>query len=58
VVRVRIVKSPKEHDFEPFNVRHLQVGQVYQVGIRLAEFLILEGCAEPQMPAINRVADQ
>jgi hypothetical protein len=56
-LRVRILKRPDPTQFELFDVSRFVVGQVYDVGIRLAELMIVDGCAEPDMRALDRAAD-
>jgi hypothetical protein len=50
-VRIRIIKRPTtgDCDLEGFDVSHFQVGEVYDLGPRLAELLIVCGYAEPEM---------
>ncbi len=48
VQRIRILKPPQASDFIPFDVTRFQVGRVYEVGPRLAELLIVCGCAETE----------
>jgi hypothetical protein len=55
-VRLRILKSLDPWRFEPFDVRYFEPGQVYEIGPRLAELLILEGCAEVEQVR-DRAAD-
>jgi hypothetical protein len=57
-VRVRILKTPNPTQFELFDVSRFVVGQAYDVGIRLAELMIVDGCAEPDMRAVDRAADK
>jgi hypothetical protein len=57
-VPVRILKELDPKTFRPFDISQLHVGQVYLVGHWLAELLILEGCAEPETPAVDRAADR
>src|ERR1700730_7460197 len=56
--RVRILKEVDPNTFEPFDVSQLSVAQVYVVAPRLAELLILDGCADSMMPAFDRAADR
>ena len=48
---------PNAAESEPFDVARFLVGKVYEVGPRLAEFLIVAGYAEPEMRLIDRAAD-
>jgi hypothetical protein len=56
-VRIRIVKLLNAEAFEPFDITRFEVGHVYDVGYRLAELLMVEGCAEPDPWSIDRVPD-
>ena len=56
-LRIRIKKLPNRAESEPFDVAHFEVGKVYEVGPRLAEYLIVAGYAEPEMRAVDRAAD-
>jgi hypothetical protein len=47
-VRIRIIRTPQASEFIPFDVSRFQVGNVYEVGPRLAELLIVCGCAKPE----------
>jgi hypothetical protein len=47
-MRVRMIRQPKFEDVEDFASTRFEVGQVYQVGPRLAELLLATGCAEPE----------
>jgi hypothetical protein len=47
VWRVRIIAPPKAREFDEYDVRRFEVGQVYEVSARLATLLILGGYAEP-----------
>ena len=59
-MRVRITKPPSKSDcdLEGFDVSRFVVGQVYDVGARLGELLILCGYAEPEMRWRDIAADQ
>jgi hypothetical protein len=57
-LRVRILKTPNPTQFDLFDVSRFVVGQVYEVGIRLAELLVVEGCAEPEMRVVDHAADR
>jgi hypothetical protein len=50
IVRVRIVRLPPEERRGSYEVdlRPYQVGGVYEVGPRIAEYLIVMGFAEPE----------
>lgn len=56
-LRIRIKTLPNAAESEPFDVARFLVGNVYEVGPRLAEFLIVAGYAEPEMRLIDRAAD-
>jgi hypothetical protein len=56
-LRIRIKELPDQKASEPYDVAHFQVGGVYEVGPRLAEYLIVAGYAEPEMRAVDRAAD-
>ena len=56
-LRIRIKKLPNRKASEPFEVAHFVVGQMYDVGPRLAEYLIISGYAEPEMRAVDRAAE-
>jgi hypothetical protein len=60
ILRIRIVKPPnsRDCDLEGFDVSRFAVGQVYEVGLRLGELLIVCGYAEPEMRQRDRAADQ
>jgi NADH:ubiquinone oxidoreductase subunit B-like Fe-S oxidoreductase len=59
-MRVRMVKRPTtgDCDLEGFDVSRFEVGEVYEVGPRLAELLIVCGYAEPEMRPRDRAAEQ
>jgi hypothetical protein len=57
-LRVRILKTPSPTEFELFDVSRFEVGRVYDIGIRLAELMIVDGCAEPERRAVDRAADK
>jgi hypothetical protein len=46
VWRVRIIAPPKAKDFDEYDMRRFEVGQVYEVSARLASLLVLGGYAE------------
>jgi hypothetical protein len=46
VWRVRIIAPPKAKDFDEYDVRRFEVGEVYEVSARLATLLVLGGYAE------------
>jgi hypothetical protein len=50
------MKLPTQNDFDlkGFDVSRFEVGKVYDVGLRLAELLIVCGYAEPQMRSHER----
>jgi hypothetical protein len=49
-LRVRILKAPKigDCDLKGFGVSRFEVGQIYDIGQRLAELLLACGYAEPE----------
>jgi len=47
-MRIRITKIPRTEEFAEYTVGHLQLGNIYDLGSRLAELLILSGCAVPE----------
>ena len=49
-MRVRILKAPRDSEFIPFDVSRFRPGEVYEVGPRLAELLIVCGYAIPEEP--------
>ena len=53
-VRIRIQRLPGDSDFEGFDLRRFEIGAVYDVGIRLAELLILAGFATMEMRLSDR----
>jgi hypothetical protein len=55
-VRIRITKEPDVRELESagFDVRHLQVGHDYDVGPRLADYLIVCGYAVLEMRREDR----
>jgi len=59
-LRVRITKLPRSEDcdLEGFDVSRFEVGNVYEVGPRLGELLIVCGYAEPEMRQHDRAADR
>jgi hypothetical protein len=57
-LRVRIIKIPDATQFELFDVSRFEVGQVYEIGTRLAELMMVDGCAEPDVRAADRAADK
>jgi hypothetical protein len=46
-MRVRIVRTPTGRDAEFFDLSRFRVDEVYEVGPRLAEYLMACGFAEP-----------
>jgi hypothetical protein len=47
VWRVRIIAPPRAKEFDEYDVRRFEVGEVYEVPARLASLLVLAGYAEP-----------
>jgi hypothetical protein len=58
-LRIRIVEPPPHasHDLEGFDVSQFEVGQVYDIGPRLGELLVICGYAEFDMRQHDRAAD-
>ena len=56
-MRIRIKQKPPDGEFSGFTVSHLKVGEVYEVGPKLATLLIVSGYAEPEMRVRDRAAD-
>lgn len=46
ILRIRILKTPREDLFDEFDVHRFRVGQTYEVPVRLASLLMLAGYAE------------
>jgi len=46
-MRVRLLKRPAGKDAEDFDLSRYEVGGVYEVGPRLAGYLVSSGYAEP-----------
>lgn len=58
-VRVRIKKIPTTNDAEQFDLSRFRVGEIYDVGLRLAEYLMACGYAEPaDAPPLDLAADK
>jgi hypothetical protein len=59
-LRIRIIKLLRSGDYglQGLDLPRLELGEVYKVGPRLAELLIVCGYAEPEMPLRERAADQ
>lgn len=58
-VRVRIKKIPTATDAEQFDLSRFRVGETYEVGPRLAEYLMVCGYAEPvDAPPLDLAADK
>jgi hypothetical protein len=58
-MRIKFVKMPGADDDSPFDLSRFEVGQVYEVGPRLAEYLIVCGCAkDADMPVLDVAADR
>jgi hypothetical protein len=54
VWRVRIIAPPRAKDFDEYDVRRFEVGQVYEVSARLAALLVLGGYAEHVTAGVAR----
>ena len=50
-MRVRILHKPGGKDFEGVDTSRFVVGQVYEVGPRLGDLLIVSRFAEPEIPS-------
>jgi hypothetical protein len=48
-VRIRITKRPNAAEFADFSLAHLQVGEVHHITPRLANLLVIAGCAEQEI---------
>ena len=48
-LRIRIIRRPVPTDVEGYDVRHLEVGEVYDVGPRLADLLVIGGYGMVEM---------
>jgi hypothetical protein len=46
VLRVRILSIPSSSDFDEFDLSRYRVGQIYELSLRLATLLIIDGYAE------------
>ena len=57
-VRVRIVKKPSVRDADSFDVSRFQVGHTYDVGPRLAEYLLACQYAVPAGDERDTAADE
>jgi len=49
-MRIRITALPKADEFEEFDLRRYQVGEVYDVPPQMASLLILSGYADMVAP--------
>jgi hypothetical protein len=56
-MRVKIVRSLRQVEFEPFDVARFEVGKAYDVGPKLGALLVVAGYAEPEMRTVDRAAD-
>ena len=45
-LRIRFLATPKDGDFDEFDLRRFRIGEVYDVPLRLASMLIIAGYAE------------
>ena len=52
--RVRIIAPPRAKDFDEYDVRRFEVGEVYEVSSRLASLLVLGGYAEHLTSGVAR----
>jgi hypothetical protein len=58
-MRIKFVKRPDAADDSPFDLSWFDIGGVYDVGPRLAEYLILCGCAkDAEAPILDIAADR
>jgi hypothetical protein len=59
-LRVRIIKLLRNGDYglQGLDLPRLELGEVYKVGPRLAELLIVGGYAEQEMPLRERAANR
>jgi len=44
-MRIKLIKKPSAKEAEWFDVSNFEVGKIYDVGLRLAEYLIVCGFA-------------
>ena len=58
-VRIRMLRTPKASEFDPFDVSRLEAGRICEVGPMLADALIVGGYAELKMRRLepDSVAD-
>jgi len=57
-LRIRILKPPSPVDVDGYNVRHFEVGEVYDVGPRLADLLVIGGYGLVEMRHSERGPDR
>jgi hypothetical protein len=55
-LQIRIISRPEPLQFAPFDVSRFEPGGIYEVGPRLAELLIISGCAKSH-PDVDEAAD-
>jgi len=53
-LRIRIIKKPSPHDVEGYDVHRFEVGEVYDVGPRLADLLVIGGYGIVEMRRTER----
>jgi hypothetical protein len=53
-LRIRIIKRPSPTDVEGYDVRHFEIGGVYDVGRCLADLLVISGYALVEMRLSER----
>jgi hypothetical protein len=56
-LRIRILKRPLSADVDGYNVRHFEVGEVYDVGPCLADLLVIGGYGLVEMRHSDRRSD-
>jgi hypothetical protein len=57
-LRIRIIRRPSAADVEGYDVRHFEVGEVYDVGPRLADLLVMCGYGLVEMRHSERGSDR
>lgn len=57
-MRIRITQRLPAPEYEGYDVRHLVVGQTYDMTSRLATLLVVGGYAMPEMRLLDRAADR
>jgi hypothetical protein len=55
-MRIRITSLPRDGEFDEFDLRRFQVGDVYELPSQFGSLLIIAGYAEPASSAPERRA--